>query len=165
MSNNPNQKNENEIKPWEHGFPLYDIERDLTHLAERIAKTFKRTTLEPFGLGGHSSFSPKVDVREDEDYVVAMIELPGMTANDIEVTVSDATFVLRGEKKSEETTQDRKFYRIERSFGSFERHLSLPCDVKSDQSEAVFKNGVLKVTMPKSAAAKSSEKKLVIKNL
>ncbi len=162
-SDTPNKKN-NQLTQWEQGVPLSDLHQDLTNLAEKITKTFKKSTLAPFGLSSQAAFSPKVDVKEEVDFVVATAELPGMTEKDVEVLVTDETLTLRGEKKSEVTTQNKKFYRIESSYGSFERHLSLPCDVESDRAEAVFKNGILTVTMPKSESSKKNEKKLTIKS-
>lgn len=124
----------------------------------------EKISLKPLGINREASFMPKIDVKEGKDEVIATVELPGMKESDVEVIVADDIITLRGEKKSEIEEQQKQYYRIERSYGSFERHLSLPCDVESDRAEAVFKNGILTVTMPKSESSKKNEKKLTIKS-
>lgn len=105
---------------------------------------------------------PSVDVFEEGDDVVVKAELPGMKKEDIDVTLTDNTITISGEKKKEEKVERKDYYRLERSFGSFTRTLSLPAEVASDKAKAQFKDGVLEIRIPKTEEAKKKEKKIVI---
>ena len=87
-------------------------------------------------------------------------ELPGMDEKDVEVLVEDGTLTIRGERKSETEHKDRHF--SERYYGPFERSISLPFEVEEDKAEASFRNGVLTVTLPKSAKAEDKAKRIAI---
>ncbi len=100
-----------------------------------------------------SYFSPRVDVIETDKEVKVSAELPGLTEKDVEVSLSHDVLTIKGEKKSEEEHKEHNTYRLERVYGSFQRNIPLPCEVDEEKVEAVFKNGVLTVTMPKVAEA------------
>jgi HSP20 family protein len=87
-------------------------------------------------------------------------ELPGMDEKDVEVLVDNDVLTIRGEKKSEHEDQGRRF--SERYYGRFERAIALPFEVDEEKAEASFKNGVLTVTLPKSATAKDTAKRIAI---
>jgi HSP20 family protein len=89
-------------------------------------------------------------------------ELPGLDPKDVEILVEGDVLTIRGEKKSETEDKDRHF--SERYYGRFERSLRLPFEVEDDKAEATFKNGVLTVTLPKSARAAESTKRIAIKD-
>lgn len=101
------------------------------------------------GAGETALLSPAIDVAENESALTVTAELPGLERRDIDLSVKDGVLMLRGEKKVEEESKDRKFHRIERRYGSFYRALALPDTVDPDGVEAAFKNGVLTVTLPK----------------
>ncbi len=105
---------------------------------------------------------PDVDIFESDGDVILKAELPGMKKDDIEVTLSDGTITLSGEKKQEEEVKKKDYYKVERSYGSFCRTFSLPAEVKADKVKSTFKDGVLEVRMPKSEEAKSKEVKVKI---
>ncbi len=102
-------------------------------------------------------FVPTVETFEKGGEVRVTAELPGMTEDDVHVTLSpDGDYLtLSGEKKfeKEENDEENNYYHFERSYGSFQRHVPLPCTVDKEKVKAKFKNGVLKVTMKKLAAA------------
>lgn len=106
---------------------------------------------------------PVVDVYEEKDHVVVKAELPGMTRDDIEVTLTGSTLALKGEKKKEEEVKERDFYRCERSYGSFSRVITLPAEVKPEEVKATFNNGVLEVRLPKTEEAKKKAVKVQIR--
>lgn len=98
---------------------------------------------------------PPVDIVEDDDRLTISIDLPGLTREDVDVTVNDGVLTVRGERTLEVRKDDpRRFHRIERSYGSFSRSLALPPNVESDKIEATFRDGVLTLTLPKTEAAK-----------
>jgi HSP20 family protein len=101
---------------------------------------------------------PKVDVAETNDAVHVTADLPGLSENDIEVTLSDGHLHIRGEKHDRKEDKDKNYHRIERTYGSFQRSIALPAEVDSEKVDASFKNGVLSVVLPKIATAISGKK-------
>jgi len=101
-----------------------------------------------------STWVPSVDVYEKDDALEITAELPGVNEQDVEVHVEGGVLTIRGEKKHEEETKKENYYRLERSYGSFQRSFTLPTSVKSDSIEATFTNGVLKLHIPKTEKAK-----------
>lgn len=97
---------------------------------------------------------PSIDVYEEKDSVVVKAELPGMKKEDVEVSLSGETLTIKGEKKEDREVKEDDYYRRERSYGSFSRTVALPCDVKSEDIKASFKDGILEVRMPKTEEAK-----------
>jgi len=115
------------------------------------------------GLGpAHAMLSVKADVRETDDVYRIEAELPGVEEDGIEVSVTDDVLTITGEKK-EEKKEDREDYHLtERHYGSVKRTFPVPDTVDLSKAEASFKNGVLKITMPKKAQAKPKAKKIPI---
>ena len=92
---------------------------------------------------------PPMDLVEAEDHFVLKADLPGLTDGDVKIEVADNTLMISGERKAEHEQTERGWYRIERSFGSFSRSLTLPDGVDPDAINAEFHNGVLSVRIPK----------------
>jgi HSP20 family protein len=92
---------------------------------------------------------PPMDLVEAEDHFVLKADLPGLTEADVNIEVQDGTLAISGERKAEHEQREKGWYRIERSFGSFNRSLTLPDGVDPDRIEASFNNGVLEVHIPK----------------
>ena len=97
---------------------------------------------------------PNVDLYEEKDQIVVKAELPGLTKDDIQVSLSDNILTIKGEKKKEEEDRDKDYYHSERVYGAFIRSLPLPAEVNPEKIHAAFKNGVLEVRLPKSEEAK-----------
>lgn len=97
---------------------------------------------------------PSLDVYEEKDSVVVKAELPGMKKEDVEVNLAGETLTIKGEKKEDKEVKEDDYHRRERSYGSFLRSVGLPCEVKSDEIKASFKDGVLEIRMPKTEEAK-----------
>jgi HSP20 family protein len=121
-------------------------------------------------FSGPAWAAPAVDFAEADKGYEVTAELPGMDEKDIEVKFADGVLTIRGEKQDEkeEKKKDEKeekkkdYYLHERSYGSFHRALQLPNGIDQDKIEAIFKNGVLKVNLPKSAEAQKAEKKIAV---
>ena len=103
------------------------------------------------------------DFSESDDRYELTVEMPGLTDKDVELSVSDNTVTVKGEKKQETEKKDDDYHVMERSYGSFRRSFTLPQGVKADDIAATVKNGVLTVTMPKTAEAKSKARKIKVK--
>jgi HSP20 family protein len=92
---------------------------------------------------------PPVDLVEADDHFVLKADLPGLSESDVSIEVQDGTLAISGERKAEHESSERGWYRIERSFGSFRRSLTLPDGVDPDGISASFDRGVLEVRIPK----------------
>jgi HSP20 family protein len=95
-----------------------------------------------------------MDLVETDDHLVLRGDLPGMTEDDIDIEIKDNVLTVSGERKSDHEEKGEGFHRVERSFGSFSRSLTLPQGIDADQVEANFDKGVLEVRVPKPAEAK-----------
>ncbi len=105
---------------------------------------------------------PPVDVSETKNDVVVKAELPGIDPKDIDLSLSDGHLLIKGEKKQEKEEKDEDYHFIERSYGSFIRSVHLPKEVKHDKVSASYKDGVLKIVLPKSESAKTKEIKIKV---
>ena len=92
---------------------------------------------------------PPMDLVEAEDHFVLKADLPGLSESDVNIEVQDGTLTISGERKAEHEQREKGWYRIERSFGSFNRSLTLPDGVDPERIEASFSDGVLEVRIPK----------------
>lgn len=106
--------------------------------------------------------STSIDMFEDGNELVIKADIPGMKKEDIKIDLSDNVLSISGEKKSEEKTEQKDYYRVERSFGAFNRKLHLPVEVQVDQAKASFKDGVLEIRMPKSESEKAKVRKITV---
>lgn len=133
--------------------PVLDIASDLTREADRLFSDFINRGI--FRLS--DEWAPGVDVVETKDEVVVRAEVPGMTKEDISVTLQDNVLTLRGEKKQEQAQNGATYHRVERMYGSFVRSFTLPTLVLADKVRAHYKNGVLEITLPKAEEVKPKE--------
>jgi len=109
-----------------------------------------------------SVWLPSVDVSETKNDLVVKAELPGMDPKDIDITLSDGHLMIKGQKRHEKEEKDEDYHSVERSYGSFVRAVHLPKEVKHDKIHASYKNGVLKIVLPKSEEAKTKEVKIKV---
>lgn len=107
--------------------------------------------------------TPAVDIVDKGQTYEITAELPGMDLNNIDVKFADGALTIRGEKTEEKEEKKKDSYLSERRYGSFSRSFRVPDGVDADKIEANFKNGVLKLILPKTAEAQKNEKKIAIK--
>ena len=100
----------------------------------------------------------------DNDYTIA-VEIPGVDEKGVKLEIVNDTLTIQGEKNQESEQKGKNYYRVERSFGSFQRVLSLPEDADQERVNATFKNGVLKVTVPRKALPQAKVKQIEVKSL
>jgi HSP20 family protein len=96
-----------------------------------------------------TAWNPSVDIFENDNEVIFKAELPGMNAKDIEVKLENNVLILKGERRFEKETKEENYHRIEREYGNFSRSFALPTAVNGDKVTAEYKDGVLKVMLPK----------------
>jgi HSP20 family protein len=123
--------------------------RELAAMQDRMARLFGDVYLRDEDTGFRGSWTPAVDIYETDAHdLVLKVELPGMTREDIEVTVENSTLVLKGTKKFDAEVKEENYRRIERTYGTFHRSFTLPTTVDASKVSADFKNGVLTVKLP-----------------
>jgi HSP20 family protein len=135
----------------------WDPFRELEEVSTRLNRLFNqpgggRSTEEDSTL--LADWAPAVDVEESDGEYVIKADLPDVKKEDVRVELHDGVLSLRGERQQEKEAKGKRFHRIERAYGRFERRLALPSEVDVEKVAAEFKDGVLKVHLPKSAAAK-----------
>ncbi len=104
-----------------------------------------------------TAWIPTVDISETENGYEIRAELPGVSEDDINVSVTDNVLTVKGEKRQEAETEGKNYRRVERRYGSFQRRFTLPSEVKTDDIKAKFSDGVLALSIPKSEAVKPTE--------
>lgn len=127
---------------------------------------FEDWGLEPFSEPdslSYAGFTPQIDVTEDEKAIYVEAELPGLKENEIDVELKDNLLTISGEKKSESEQKDKKYHRIERSYGYFQRAVSIDPKIEEDKIKANYKNGILRIELPKDTKAIKEEQPRKIK--
>lgn len=108
------------------------------------------------------AFKPQVDVSGNSDQYSVKLDLPGMSQDDVSIELHDHTLTITGEKESKAEKDDDQYYCVERSYGSFQRTLSLPEDAAADDIQAHMSDGVLTLTIPRLALEKDDVKRIDI---
>jgi len=143
--------------------PLSRLHNDIDRLFEDF---FHRVPFFPFrnegSRAGGGLILPHVDIGESKQDYTIKVEVPGVDEKDIDLTLADGTLLVRGEKRYEKEDQDKHYHRVERSYGAFQRIISLPADADESQVEAKFKNGLLTVTIPKNPEVKPPVRRIPI---
>ncbi len=127
--------------------------REMMTLREAMDRLFDDAFTRPFGHDGSAAL-PAIDMYQTTDDVIVKASLPGLKAEDVQITVHADTLTLRGEFKQEEERKDATWHMHEHRSGAFERSLMLPTDVQSDKAKAEFEDGILTITLPKAEAVK-----------
>ena len=126
-----------------------DPVREFAAMQDRMNRLFGNVYLRDEDTGFRGSWVPAVDIFETEQHdLVLRAEVPGMSREEIEVTVENGTIILKGEKRFDPAVKDDSYRRIERAYGTFHRSFTLPNTVDTAQVTADYKNGVLSVTLP-----------------
>jgi len=141
------------------GDPFLSLHRDMNRLFDDVFRSFDMPALAgrtaAFGTGW-----PKLEIADTGPELKVAAEVPGMAENDIEVLLDDGYLTIRGEKTSATEDKDKQF--SEHFYGKFERRIPLDAPVAADKVTAAFKNGLLTVTLPKTAPATGASKRIAI---
>ena len=137
----------------------WDPFRDLNVLQDRMNRLFADAGRNwPDGEpSSTTSWSPAVDIFETEGEIVVKAELPGMERKDIQLNLENNVLTLKGERKFQKETKDDNYHRIERSYGVFSRAFSIPTSVDEEKIRADYKDGVLKIALPKKEQVKPKQ--------
>ncbi len=143
--------------------PFNSLQREIDRVFNDFSRNFGAPRTSPYDEPGALLF-PRTDVVENDNALEITTELPGVSNEDVEVTIVENTLTIRGEKKAEKKEEKDDHRMIERSYGSFKRSLRLPFAVSADQIDAQFKDGILKLVLPKPPEIEAKTQKIAIKS-
>lgn len=146
--NLPTQRRERHFDPWS------SLQDEMRELFDRFSGD-----LTPIG---ETNFKPSINVQDKGKEYLVTAEIPGMSENDINITLEDDQLILQGEKRNEFKDEGKGFWKSEISYGSFYRAIPFSNDIDADKVSANYKDGVLKVTLAKKEGASSKAKKIQI---
>lgn len=127
--------------------------REMMTLREAMDRLFDDAFTHPINMGTVSAM-PAIDMYQNEDDLIVKASLPGLTKDNVDITIAENVLTLRGEYKTNENEADKAYHIREQRYGIFERALRLPTDVEVDKAKAEFENGILNITLPKAEAVK-----------
>jgi len=140
---------------WSPRREVWDPFDSLAEIHNEMDRLFGRSLRSPGGL--EAVFSPAIDVAIEKDNVIVKADLPGLTRDDVSVTLQENYLTIKGEKKQETEKKEANYFLSERVHGSFTRVIELPVAVNAARIDARFKDGVLQVTLPKTEEAKPKQ--------
>ena len=132
-----------------------DYNREIDNLYDRF---FEPNFLPSSYLFGEGKLDPTLDISEGRKDITVKAEIPGIEAKDFDISIDGRLLTIKGEKKQEQKEEEETYYRVERSYGYFNRTIQLPAEVNPDKVDATYKRGVLKIKLRKS---KENESKLI----
>ncbi|RMG96386.1 MAG: Hsp20/alpha crystallin family protein [Candidatus Dadabacteria bacterium] len=143
---------------WEPKSKQVDPFRSLRQEVDRIFDDFFRSWSRPWGAGlpalAEGGFVPSVDLKETDKEFVLTAEVPGVSKDELDVTITEDSVTIRGERKAEKEEKNENYHYRETAYGSFQRVVPLPAEVVPDKAKAKLKDGVLTLTLPKAEPAK-----------
>jgi HSP20 family protein len=146
--------------PVRTGGPMQSLQQEIDRLFDQFV------TGAGFGeanwLRPSATFYPDIDLQETESGIQLSAELPGMTDKDVEITVTENTLTVRGEKKTESERSGTGWRHTEREYGQFERVIALGTELDGEKAQASFRNGVLTVTVPRKEGVKRNVRKIKV---
>ena len=139
--------------------------RDLVTLRDAMDRLFEESFVQPWGLSLASGegLALPVDIYETDDAVVVEASVPGMKAEDVDISITGDTLTIKGETKFEEKVEKENYIRQERRFGAFCRAIALPEGLDKDKAEADFADGVLNISFPKAEEVKPKSIKVQVR--
>ncbi|MBX3279942.1 MAG: Hsp20/alpha crystallin family protein [Acidobacteria bacterium] len=139
---------------------------ELRGMQEEVNRVFQTAFPRIFGTEEgllRGSWSPTVDIFENQDTFVLEADLPGLQPGDFDLSIENFTLTLRGERKFEKKTEGDNYHRVERSYGAFTRTFTLPSTIDVEGVQAEFRDGVLRVTLPKREEVKPRQVQIAVK--
>jgi HSP20 family protein len=130
-----------DILPWKRKKDnrATEVSRDLDNMYDRF---FEPHFLSPSYLFGKGKLNPTLDISEGKKNITVKAEIPGIEAKDLNISIDGRFLTIKGEKKREQKEKDENYYRVERSYGYFNRTIELPAEVNSDKVNASYKRGI-----------------------
>lgn len=149
-----------------HPDPVARFHQEIDRMFDSLFRGFGFPALgfgrDPGPLAQTEWLRPTLDIAASDGEYTISVELPGVDEKDVQLELLDDTLVIKGEKKHEKEEKEKNYYRMERSYGSFQRVLSLPEDAEQENIGATFKRGILKITVPRKAKVSTKSKQITI---
>ena len=145
-----------ELKPWRPFGGISSFRRDMDHFWDRFF------SVDPGTRPWEKGWVPSFDVSETKDKLIVKTEIAGVDPKEIDIKISGDVLTIKGAKKEEKEEKDESFHLMERRYGAFSRSIQLPMEVSEKKIKATYKNGVLKITLPKSEKSKAKATKIAI---
>lgn len=147
---------EKELTPWRPFGELGSLRREMDRLWDSFFGE------RPLTRVWEREWAPSLDVSETKDNFVVKAEVPGIDAKDIDISLTGDVLTIKGEKKQEKEEKEEDYHLVERRYGAFSRSIRLPAEVESTKIKASYKNGILRVTLPKSEKVKAKEVRIKV---
>ncbi|HGE69757.1 TPA: Hsp20/alpha crystallin family protein [Candidatus Poribacteria bacterium] len=132
-----------------------DLETEIRKLKERMNKLLNNYSEYKTESMEETEWSPDIDILEDKDYIIVILDIPGISVNDIDTTITGNLLQIKGERKRRASREDENYHFIGRKYGSFNRNIELPTQIDVENIKAVYKDGVLTIKLPKLEKIKS----------
>jgi HSP20 family protein len=127
----------------------FEPAREMVSLRDAMDRLFDDAFMRPSSQMGSNWQAPAVDMYQTDDEIVIKAALPGIKADEVQISVTGEALTLKGEVKQEEETQEKAYHIREQRWGAFERTIMLPTDVVADKAKADFEDGILTISLPK----------------
>ena len=141
--------------------PLMRLHGEIDRMFDSFFRDFGMQLPDAASGGTPALLKPSVDIAENDRHYTITVEVPGVSEDDVQLSLTGRTLTISGEKRQEKTDEDRNWHRVERSYGAFRRVLSLPTDADQDDIQARFRNGVLTITIPRKAEARAQDERVI----
>ena len=138
---------------WDPFQDLRSAQDEMAQMSPMLAHALGLHTQQQ-GSATATAWAPALDISERKDAYLVTVELPGVEAEDLEITMEDGLLTIQGERHFAHDSSEQQFHRVERRYGAFRRSITLPAQVQAEQIEASFDNGVLQILVPKMEEAK-----------
>lgn len=154
------------------GNPMLDFRHQMDRLFDDFTNAFRGMPFSPFGrpageigafAGGRELADVRFDVSEGDDGIEVTAEMPGMREEDVDIELANNILTVKGEKKAEEEKKEKNYYLSERRYGAFQRSFRLPDGVDEEKISAQFRDGILKIMLPRKPEAQTQQRKIEIK--
>lgn len=139
---------------WDPFQDLRSAQDEMAQMSPMLAHALGLHAQQGSGRADTAAWAPALDISERKDAYVVTVEVPGVKPEELDITLEDGLLTIKGERRFTQESSDQQFHRVERRYGSFRRSITLPSQVRADQIEASFDNGVLEVVVPKAEEAK-----------
>jgi len=148
-----------DILPWKRKKDTHadELRREIDNLYDRF---FEPNFLPASYIFGKGKWDPTIDISEGRKDITVKAEIPGIEAKDFDISIDGRLLTIKGEKKQEQKEEEETYYRVERSYGYFNRTIQLPAAVIPDTVDATYKRGILKIKLRKSKEHESKRIKI-----
>ena len=138
---------------WDPFQDLRSAQEEMAQMSPMLAHALGLHTQQGNGRAATTAWAPALDISERKDAYLVTVELPGVEADDLEITMEDGLLTIQGERHFAHDSSEQQFHRVERRYGAFRRAITLPAHVMAEGIEASFEDGVLQILVPKAEEA------------